>query len=71
MSGGGPPELESWRTTATVMLIMSAVIFLIQRFVAMFLDPVFEASIFHLPALIAVAIYLRKQGRSRLAGVSP
>ena len=55
------PEPESWRMAATVMLIISVVIFLVQRFVAVFLDLIFEFCIFHLSSLVAVVIYLRKR----------
>jgi len=71
LSSGGPAEAESWRTTATVMLAVSAAVFLIQRFVVMFLDPIFEACIFHLSALIAVAIYLRRREGSPQSGHNP
>jgi len=59
LSSGYASEAESWRSTAIVMLTLSAVVFLVQRFVATFLDPVFEACIFHIPALVASLIYLR------------
>ena len=59
MSSGYASEVESWRITAIVMLTLSAVVFLVQRFVAAFLDPVFEACIFHIPALVASLSYLR------------
>jgi len=57
-------ESESWRITAWVLLAISSAIFVIQRFVASFLDPIFEFCIFHLPTLIAVLIYYRKQRAS-------
>ena len=43
-----------------VMLAISAAIFITQRFVVIFLDPIFEFCIFHLSALVSVAIYLNK-----------
>lgn len=52
------------------MLAMSAAVFLIQRFVAMFLDPIFEFCIFHLSTLVAVAIYFRTQKRSTPSGLT-
>jgi len=52
-------EAESWRSTAAVMLALSAAVFLFQRLVAVFLDPVFEACVFHIPALVAALVYLR------------
>lgn len=61
MSSRDSSEAESWRRTAAVMLAISAVVFLVQRFVATFLDPVFEACIFHIPALVASFIYLRRR----------
>jgi hypothetical protein len=61
MSSRKPSEAGAWRTTAAVMLAVSTAVFLIQRFVAMFLDPVFEVCIFHLPAMVSVVIYLRRR----------
>lgn len=52
------------------MLAVSAAVFLIQRFVFMFLDPIFEFCIFHLSALVAVAIYLRTQKGSNQSGLT-
>lgn len=44
------------------MLTISLVIFLIQRFVFTFLDPIFETCIFHIPAIMASIIYVRIRG---------
>lgn len=41
------------------MMALSAAVFLFQRLVAVFLDPIFEACVFHIPALVAAVIYLR------------
>jgi hypothetical protein len=51
--------LESglWRTTAYIMVSISAIIFLIQRTSWAMFDPVFEVCIFHLPALAGATIY--------------
>lgn len=53
--------MASWQTTAMVMLAISTIVFLTQRFIVIFLDPIFEFCIFHLSALISVVIYLSKQ----------
>jgi hypothetical protein len=54
-------EVESWQITATVLLILSASVFVIQRFFFILIDPIFEICIFHLPAMVAIIIYLRKR----------
>lgn len=61
MSSKVATEAVSWRTTAIVMLVISAAVFLTQRFVVSFLDPIFEFCIFHLTALFSVVIYLSRQ----------
>jgi uncharacterized membrane protein len=53
-------EDDAWRITTLVMLILSASVFIVQRFVVPFLDPVFEVSIFHIPALVAAIIYAKR-----------
>ena len=53
-------DAASWRTTAMVMLTISVAVFITQRFIVVFLDPIFEFCIFHLSALVSVAIYLSK-----------
>lgn len=53
-------EKESWRIATAVMLAFSAGVFLIQRFILLFLDPIFEVCIFHIPALAAALVYMRK-----------
>jgi hypothetical protein len=50
-------ELESWRKTCLVLVVVSIVIGLIQRSSYQFLDPVFEVSIFHLPTIVSIVIY--------------
>jgi hypothetical protein len=50
-------ESSLWRTTAYIMVSISAVIFLIQRTSWAMFDPVFEVCIFHLPALAGATIY--------------
>ncbi|MCX6649448.1 MAG: hypothetical protein NTV61_08715 [Candidatus Bathyarchaeota archaeon] len=64
-------DLESWKITAIVLGVVSIVMFAIQRSSYMFLDPVFEFCIFHVPAVIAVGVYvyLRKKAPSPMVGV--
>ena len=56
--------MRSWRATTYVMLALSIGVFLIQRTSYAMFDLVFEACIFHIPALACALIYLRVQGRS-------
>ena len=53
------PETSSWRITVAAMLAISALVFLFQRFVLVFIDPIFEFCIFHLPTLVAAIVYAR------------
>ena len=61
MSTGDLSEADSWRLTALVMLAVSATVFIVQRFVTTFLDPLFELCVFHLPTVISIVIYLRSR----------
>jgi hypothetical protein len=51
-------DIGSWKTTAIILGIVSIVMFAIQRSSYMFLDPTFEVCIFHVPAVIAVGVYV-------------
>jgi hypothetical protein len=51
-------DIRSWKTTAVILGIISIVMFAIQRSSYMFLDPLFEICIFHLPAIIAIGFYV-------------
>ena len=63
-------EIESWRLTATVMVLASAFLFLYDWFVSkIFLDLVFPVCLVYIPTLISVIIYLvvrRVGGRSQV-----
>ena len=63
-------DIESWKITAVILGLISIVIFAVQRSSYMFLDPVFELCIFHMPAVIAVGVYvhLRKKSVAPLKG---
>jgi hypothetical protein len=63
-------DIESWKITAVILGLISIVIFAVQRSSYMFLDPVFELCIFHMPAVIAVGVYvyLRKKSAAPLKG---
>jgi len=50
-------ELESWKITTIILGLISIAIFMVQRSSYMFLDPVFEFCIFHLPAGISLGVY--------------
>jgi len=56
-------ELESWKITAIILGFIAIGIFAVQRSRYMFLDPIFELCIFHIPAMMSVGIYfyLRKK----------
>ena len=56
-------EASTWRVTALLMGVISITIFLIQRSRFMFLDPVFEFAIFHIPAILALNYYIVVDGR--------
>ena len=51
-------DLKSWKITAIILGLISIALFVVQRTRYMFMDPVFEFSIFHMPAILAVSIYL-------------
>ena len=51
-------DVETWKITAIILGIISIAMFLIQRSNYMFLDVFFEFCIFHVPAIIAVAVYV-------------
>ena len=56
-------EASTWRVTALIMGVISITIFLIQRSTLIFLDPVFEFAIFHIPAILALNYYIVVDGR--------
>lgn len=56
-------EQSTWRITALILGIISITIFLIQRSRFMFLDPVFEFAVFHIPAILALNFYIVEEGR--------
>ena len=57
-------DLESWKITAITLSIISIAMFAVQRSSYMFLDIIFEICIFHVPALIAVGVYLYLRKRT-------
>jgi O-antigen ligase len=67
--GPASSELASWRIAAYLLIALSSTIFIIQRFIFSFLDPIFELCIFHIPALVASLTYLimgLRAGESRM-----
>jgi len=59
-------ELESWRKTCIILVVVSLILGLIERTSYRFLDPTFEVSIFHVTTIISLIIYYslsRRQGR--------
>ncbi len=57
-------DIESWKMTAIVLGVISIAMFAVQRSSYVILDTTFEICIFHVPAVIAVGVYvyLRKKG---------
>ncbi len=51
-------DVETWKIAAIILGIISIAMFLIQRSNYMFLDVFFELCIFHVPAIIAVGVYV-------------
>ncbi len=51
-------ELASWRISTAVLLVVSALIFVGQRLNVVGFDLAFEVSVFYLPALFSLAVYL-------------
>jgi hypothetical protein len=51
-------DLNSWRTTTIVLIVISVAMFAIQRSSFRFLDIVFEFCIFYVPTMIAAGVYL-------------
>lgn len=52
-------ELRLWMITVTVMIFISTIVFILQRVIGLFPDPIFELCIFHLPTIVAIIIYLK------------
>ena len=51
-------ESEFMKYAALVLVSLSVVVFLMQRFVLTLFDPAFEFCIFHLSAILSLFIYL-------------
>lgn len=50
-------EIDSWGLTVTVMLMVSIFVGLVQRTYLLFIDPIFEIFVFHIPTILAIIIY--------------
>lgn len=59
MSAGEGSSSRAWRATAYVLVLLSAVVFIVQRTSWAMFDIVFEFCIFHIPALFSAAIYMK------------
>jgi len=59
MSTGEGSSKRAWRATAYVLVLLSALVFLVQRTPWAMFDVVFEVCIFHIPALLSAAIYMK------------
>lgn len=51
--------MRVWRATAYVLVLLSALVFLVQRTSWAMFDIVFEFCIFHIPALFSAAVYMK------------
>jgi hypothetical protein len=59
-------ELESWRKTCIILVVVSLILGLIQHTSYRFLDPTFEVSIFHVTTILSLIIYYslaKRQGK--------
>lgn len=52
-------DTKSWRTTTYILLLISTVVFLLQRTSWAMFEAVFEVCIFHLPTLVSALIYMK------------
>ncbi len=59
MSTGEDSSTKAWRATTYVLVLLSALVFLVQRTSWAMFDIVFEFCIFHIPALFSAAIYMK------------
>ena len=50
-------EHAMWKTSTSVLVLLSIVIGLVQRTQYQFLDPLFEICVFHIPAVMSLVIY--------------
>ncbi len=56
-------EMDSWKNSLLVLIIISIIIGTIQRTQYRFLDPIFEFCIFHISTITALMIYLQQRVR--------
>jgi hypothetical protein len=59
-------ELESWRKTCIILVVVSLILGLTQHTSYRFLDPTFEVSIFHVTTILSLIIYYslaKRQGK--------
>ncbi len=50
-------EHEFWKTSTTILVIISLIIGLVQRTQYQFLDVLFEVCVFHIPTIMSLVIY--------------
>ena len=63
--------MDSWRTTAVILVSIAVILFLVERLWQPILDPTFEVFIFDVPAAFSVVIYLwLKRKRDSVEGQS-
>ena len=57
-------DKESWRLTTILLVVLSLIVFLVQRTSWAVFDTVFEVCIFHIPALFSAALNVKFRGDS-------
>jgi len=58
-------DVASWRATAIILVTISIIFFLIERFWQPILDPAFELFIIDFPAAFSILLYLWLRRRER------
>jgi len=53
-------DLNSWRITAIILLIISTIVFMVGKIKWLIFDPIFEICIFYIPTILAISIYFFK-----------
>jgi len=59
-------ELKTWRLATIILVLLAAVMFFFQHFIAQFFDIAFEIFIFYVPAFLIVLLFLYFRRRPRV-----
>ena len=52
-------EVDDWLLATVIMLVLSLMTFITQRFFVRILDPVFETCVFYIPTTVLFLVYVR------------